>query len=166
MAWNENEATIIHEATHQMAFNIGVHNRFAKTPFWVAEGLGTMFEAQGVWNSSDYPRQADRINRPRLAQFRQWQKLGRPPGSFINLVNSDRLFQTNPGAAYSEAWAWVFFFTENYPRQFAQYVQRVAQQPNFEEYPLARRLADFTTVFGDDFRKLEAHFLQFIDGLQ
>lgn len=165
-AWSENEATIIHEATHQMAFNIGVHNRFGATPLWVAEGLGTMFEAQGVWNSSDYPRQADRVNRPRLAQFRQWQKLGRQPGSFVNLVGSDRLFETNPGAAYSEAWAWVFFLTENYPRQFAEYVQRTAQLPNFEDYPLARRMADFTAVFGDDFRRLDAHFLQFMNGLQ
>jgi hypothetical protein len=165
-AWNENEATIIHEATHQMAFNIGVHNRFAATPLWIAEGLGTMFEARGVWNSSDYPRQADRINRPRLAQFRQWQRLGRQPGSFVNLVSSDRLFQSNPAAAYSEAWAWVFFLTENYPRQFGQYVQRTAALPNFEDYSLARRLADFTAVFGEDFRKLDAYFLQFMNGLQ
>ncbi len=165
-AWQENESTIVHEATHQVAFNTGVHNRFTSTPLWVAEGLGTMFEARGVWDWGDHPRQADRINRPRLAQFRQWQRLGRQPGAFVNLVSSDRQFQTNPAAAYSEAWAWVFFLTENYPRQFGQYVERTAERPDFEDYPLARRMADFTAVFGDDFRKLEAHFLQFIDGLR
>ncbi|MEX2115050.1 MAG: DUF1570 domain-containing protein [Pirellulales bacterium] len=164
--WQENESTIIHEATHQMAFNIGVHNRFTTTPLWVAEGLGTMFEARGVWNWSDFPRQSDRINRPRLMQFRQWQQLGRQSGAFVNLVGSDRQFETNPAAAYAEAWAWVFFLTENYPRQFGEYVQRTAQRPDFEEYPLARRMADFSAVFGDDFRKLEAHFLQFMAGLQ
>jgi hypothetical protein len=165
-AWRENEATIIHEATHQMAFNTGVHNRFATTPLWIAEGFGTMFEAPGVWNWRDYPRQSDRINRGRLAQFRQWQKMGRKPGAFANLLGSDRLFQSNPPAAYAEAWAWVFFLTETYPRQFGEYVQRTASRPDFADYPLARRIADFTAVFGSDLRMLETHFLRFIDGLR
>ena len=118
-AWQQNEATVIHEATHQMAFNTGVHNRFATTPLWVAEGLGTMFEARGVWNWRDYPDQGDRINRERLAQFRQWRSIGRKPGDFVNLLGSDRQFQSNPAAAYAEAWAWVFFLTETYPHSSA-----------------------------------------------
>jgi hypothetical protein len=164
-AWRQNEATIIHEATHQMAFNTGVHNRFTTTPLWVAEGLGTMFEAPGVWNWRDYPRQGDRINRDRLAQFRQWRKTGRQPGALVNLLGSDRQFQSNPPAAYAESWAWVFFLTETYPQKFSQYVERTARRPDFESYPLARRIADFTAVFGEDLRMLEAHFLRFIDGL-
>jgi hypothetical protein len=164
-AWRQNEATIIHEATHQMAFNTGVHNRFTTTPLWLAEGLGTMFEAPGVWNWRDNPRQADRINRDRLIQFRQWRKAGRKPGAFVGLLGSDRQFQSNPAAAYAEAWAWVFFLTETHSRKFAEYVERTARRPDFQEYPLARRMADFTAVFGEDFRMLESHFLRFIDGL-
>jgi hypothetical protein len=165
-AWQQNEATIIHEATHQMAFNTGVHNRFGSTPLWLAEGLGTMFEAPGVWDWRDFPRQADRLNRDRLAQFRQWRRTGRQPGNFVNLISSDRLFQTNPPAAYAEAWAWVFFLTETYPQKFAEYVQHTANRPDFQDYPMARRISDFTAVFGDDLRKLESFFLQFIDGLR
>jgi hypothetical protein len=44
-------------------------------------------------------------------------------------------------------------------------VQRVASRPNFEDYPSARRLSDFTAIFGDDLRMLEKHFLNFIAGL-
>ena len=90
---------------------------------------------------------------------------GRQPGDFVNLLGSDRQFQSNPGAAYAEAWAWVFFFTETYPQQFGQYVQ-APRRPAFEDYPLARRIADFTAVFGNDLRMLETHFLRFIDGLR
>ncbi len=43
-AWHQNADVIIHEATHQTAFNTGVHRRFGQTPKWVAEGLATMFE--------------------------------------------------------------------------------------------------------------------------
>ncbi len=39
-AWHQNADTIIHEATHQTAYNTGVHRRFAQTPKWVVEGLG------------------------------------------------------------------------------------------------------------------------------
>jgi hypothetical protein len=163
--WLENDATIIHEATHQMAFNTGVHNRFAPTPSWLAEGLGTMFEAQGVWNWLSYPDRRDRVNRPRLAEFRHWLKNGRKKGDFAQLLGSDRQFQANPSAAYAESWAWVFFLTETYPQKFAEYVRRVAARNDFEDYPLAQRMADFTTVFGGDLRMLEKHFLDFIGTL-
>jgi hypothetical protein len=164
--WRQNEATIIHEATHQVAFNCGIHNRFAKTPLWLAEGLGTMFEAHGVWDWRNYPQMSERINRERLAQFRQWLKVGRPAGSFAGLLSSDRQFQANPGAAYSESWAWTFFLTEVYPQKFSQYVQRIASRPDFEEYPMTRRLADFTAIFGADLRMLEVDFLKFIAALK
>jgi hypothetical protein len=163
--WQANDATIIHEATHQMAFNTGVHNRFAPTSSWLAEGLGTMFEAPGVWNWLEHPDRRDRVNRGRLAQFRAWQAHGRKKGDFVNLLGSDRQFQANPQAAYAESWAWVFFLTEVYPQKFAQYVRRVADRGDFEEYPLAKRLSDFTTVFGADLKMLEKHFLDFMAGL-
>jgi hypothetical protein len=165
LAWRQNEATIVHEATHQTAFNTGVHNRFTTTPRWIAEGLGTMFEARGVWNWRAYPHLRERINPGRLAQFRQWRRTGRKPGALVNLLGSDRQFESNPAAAYAESWAWVFFLTETYPRKFGEYVQRTANRPNFKEYPLTRRIADFTAVFGNDLRMLESHFLRFIDAL-
>ncbi|HEV3024075.1 MAG TPA: DUF1570 domain-containing protein [Pirellulales bacterium] len=164
--WLQNEATIIHEATHQVAFNTGVHNRFSSTPKWLVEGLGTMFEARGVWDWINHPGLNERINRPRLAQFQAWSAAGRKSGAFVNLIGSDRQFQTNPSAAYAESWAWVLFLTETYPQKFSEYVQRVARRPRFQEYPLARRMADFTAVFGDDLRTLERHFQTFIDSLR
>lgn len=163
--WQQNEATIIHEATHQVAFNVGLHNRFASTPRWLAEGLGTMFEAPGVWNWRNYPQLADRVNLLRLAELRRLQSHGRPAGVFAGLLASDRLFESDPSAAYAEAWAWVFFLTETHSQKFGQYVERVAAQENFRPYPLARRLADFTAVFGQDLRMLEKHFLNFIGTL-
>lgn len=163
--WQQNEATIIHEATHQVAFNTGLHNRFASTPRWLAEGLGTMFEAPGVWNWRNYPSVADRVNRLRLAEFRQLKARGRQSGVFANLLGSDRMFETDPSAAYAEAWAWVFFLTETHSQKFGQYVARVAAQENFTAYPLAKRMNDFTAIFGQDLRTLERHFLNFIDEL-
>jgi len=160
-----NDATIIHEATHQVAFNTGVHNRFSPSPNWLVEGLGSMFEANGVWDWQRYPDRRDRVNRMRLAQFRQWQKSGRAAGSFAQLLSSDRQFAANPTAAYAEGWAWVFFLTERYPQKFAEYVRRVAARGDFETYPPAQRIHDFSAVFGSDLRMLEKHCFNFIGEL-
>jgi hypothetical protein len=163
--FSENDATIIHEATHQMAFNTGVHNRFSTTPKWLAEGLGTMFEARGVWNWRSYPDRRDRVNRGQLAQFQAWKKHGRTKGTFAELLASDRMFQTNTSAAYAEGWAWVFFLTETHPQKFAEYVRRVAARGDFENYSMQHRIADFSGIFGSDLRMLEKHCLNFIDDL-
>ncbi|RPI76748.1 MAG: DUF1570 domain-containing protein, partial [Planctomycetaceae bacterium] len=39
-----NIATVIHEATHQIAFNSGIHTRLADNPLWVTEGMAMFFE--------------------------------------------------------------------------------------------------------------------------
>src|SRR4029078_5567727 len=70
--WTTNADTIIHEAAHQSAFNTGVHTRFGDSPRWLAEGLGTMFEARGVWQSRTYQNQADRMNRGRFEAWRNY----------------------------------------------------------------------------------------------
>ena len=103
-AWQQDASTIIHEATHQSAFNTGVHSRFALPPRWLAEGLGMLFEARGVYDSAHYPNAGDRINRDRLAAFRQYLAIGRKSGSYLDIVQSDRLFATDPALAYAEAW--------------------------------------------------------------
>ena len=40
--------TIIHETTHQVSFNIGIHSRSGGTPSWVLEGMATTLEAPGM----------------------------------------------------------------------------------------------------------------------
>ena len=40
--------TVIHEATHQVAFNLGIHSRMNADPKWVVEGLATVFEREAA----------------------------------------------------------------------------------------------------------------------
>jgi len=156
--WFDTAHTIIHEATHQTAFNVGIHNRFADTPQWLGEGLATMFEARGVWDSRASHTLKDRINVGRLTDFRAGLKT-REPGTLANLVASDQLFKTDMPAAYAEAWALMFFLCETRPRELAQYFEKTAAQADFSSYYAAQRVADFAECFGSDFKKLEANFL-------
>jgi hypothetical protein len=163
--WLQNAETIIHEATHQTAFNTGVHSRFAMTPKWVAEGLGTMFEARGVWNSRAYTKQSDRLNQGRLQAFRH-NLPRRQKGTLAQLVGSDRLFDTDANAAYSESWALTFYLVETLPREYSRYLALTAAQPGFEDYPAAKRLADFTSVFGSNLELVETKFLRYMAELK
>lgn len=164
--WSVNAETIIHEATHQSAFNTGVHSRYGQAPRWVVEGLGTLFEARGVWQSHRWPSQSDRIQRARLSAWRAWSTTRRPADAPAQLVSSDRLFADDPAGAYAEAWAMTFFLSETMPEKYFAYLQRTAKRPPFGEYPPPQRLADFVAVFGGDLKMLDARLKRFLEGLK
>jgi hypothetical protein len=164
--WRQNSATIIHEATHQTAFNTGIHQRFSDTPRWLTEGLGMMFEAPGVWNSRAYTRREDRINHGRFDYFRTRLASIHKPELLQQLVSSDRLFSLDPSAAYAEAWAFSFFLVETQPRKYSEYLALTARRPAGQPYAPGKRLADFASIFGSDFRMLDARFLRFMAELR
>jgi len=164
--WATNASTIIHEAAHQSAFNTGVHARFADPPRWVVEGLGTMFEARGVWQSRTNPNQADRINRGRFNAWLAYAKGRRPSDAIAQLVSSDRMFAADTDGAYAEAWALSFFLIETTPKKYIEYLAKTAARPDFAEYPGPQRLQDFTTVFGSDLTMLNARMQRFMAGLK
>lgn len=162
--WQEHSETIIHEATHQMAFNTGVHQRFSACPLWVAEGLATLFEAPGVWDAHSNPSRESRLVVGRLQDFRQYARR-RPRGSLADLIQGDRLFQQNPGAAYAEAWALSFYLSETQPLKYGQFLTRVGTRSAFGDYPSNERMADFTGIFGADLANVESRFLRFVEDL-
>lgn len=164
--WVENADTLIHEAAHQTAFNTGLHSRFGDNPTWVVEGLGTMFEARGVWNSGTFTQQVDRLNRGRLRDFRQFMARGRPSGLLETSIGTNRLFELDVGAGYAEAWAFSFFLCETRPEQYGEYLAKLGTLPPFVEYTARQRIADFNQIFQTDLRLLEQQFLDFMADLR
>jgi hypothetical protein len=163
--WSANADTVIHEATHQTACNVGIQNRFAPPPQWLMEGLATMFEARGVWNSQSYHSLKDRVNMTRYRDFQAGLK-NRKPGTFGNLIASDRMFETDMSQAYAEAWAMTLFLCETRPRELAAYLQKTASRPEFTNYFASQRVKDFAECFGSDFKQLEANFLNWMKQLK
>jgi len=160
--WSENSATIIHEVTHQVAFNCGVHTRFNDVPRWVSEGLATMFEARGVWNSLDHKEPGDRINHERLGDFKTYVAKHAKTSSLSEMIASDGLFKSDPEGAYAQAWAISYYLCQTQPRRYSEYLARTAQRSAFQEYSSSDRMADFRAVFGDDLEMVEAQFLRYI----
>lgn len=163
--WHETATTILHEATHQTAFNTGIHSRYTPPPLWVAEGLATLFEAPGVYDARYHAARADRINGGRLEDFRQIVAPKHAPELIVSILANDALFRTHPRAAYAEAWALTFYLIETQPANYARYVALTAARPPFTDYAAAERMADFTSVFGENWAMLEAQLLRFMAGL-
>ena len=161
-----NTETIVHEATHQTAFNTGIHQRFVDVPRWLSEGLATMFEARGVWNSRDYRGTGERINRERLAEFKHYAATRRNAGNLAELIATDRPFKKDPHGAYAESWALSYYLCETQPRLYCAYLARTAARPSFEPYTPSQRVADFTSVFGHDLKLVETQFLRYMQRVE
>lgn len=163
--WYLNAETIIHEAAHQTAFNLEIHPRRAGTPGWVIEGLGTMFEAPGVWNSSAHRELKSHINTYQLAKYRSFARQIDTVAVLQQQIASDKLFQQNFELAYSHAWSLSFYLAEREASNYTRYLSHLRQLKPGHPYLAEQRLKDFLAHFGGDLALLDARLQQFINGL-
>jgi hypothetical protein len=158
--------TMIHEATHQAAFNTGLHSRIGENPKWVVEGLATVFEAPGIRNSGGSGPARTRINYGRFMHFGDFRKSRLKPKSLESFLANDELFKTSMPDFYSEAWALSFFLIETRPRAYAEYLRTIAARDPLRAYPAEERVADFKNTISKELPLLEAEFLRFIAGIK
>ena len=158
--------TIIHETTHQVGYNIGIHSRVGGTPVWIVEGLATVLEPPGMREKSGRQLQQGRINEERIQWFETRHRPGRSMGSLAKLVASDDYFYQQTLNSYSEAWAFTFFLLENPSRRrhLVTFLQMLGSRDPLQQYTSKDRLADFQTAFGD-ISRLEVEFIRYMDRL-
>lgn len=158
--------TVIHEATHQVAFNTGVHSRIGQSPLWLVEGLATLFEADGIRQRAAVASVGDRINTGRFDGFADFRKQRRTSKSLEAFVRDDTLFKKSALDAYSQAWALTFYLAETRSVEFAKYLKTVAGRNPLEKYEPDARVKDFRDAFGRDLDFLETGMLRFYDRLR
>ena len=154
--------TVIHEATHQIAFNCGLQQRFADIPLWLCEGLAEYFETPDLSFGKGW-RTIGEINRPRLAQFQEYLRQ-RPADSLTTLLVNDKRFR-NPNQAldaYAEAWALNYFLLRQRPKEFQNYIDRMSKKSPLELDEPAERLQEFKASFGSDLAALDNEFLRYM----
>ncbi len=168
--WNsvagETVNTIVHETTHQVGFNIGVHPRLGQTPTWVVEGLATVLEAPGI-RAKGKSKDDTRINKGRREWFETEYSQRHQPGDLAKLIASDEMFKNQTFDAYSFSWAFSYFLTENPARArlFTRYLKKLSERDPMVNYTAEERLKDFRAVFGD-ISKLEVEFIRSMDRLE
>lgn len=155
--------TLVHEATHQLAFNMGLHSRVGENPRWVVEGLAMIFE-RDVTGGARYGSEKSRINEERFDWF--MRETRRRPEPLQDFVAADRSFRTSVLNAYSQSWAVAFYLAERRSADFADYLRRVRARKPLAPYTAEERVADFQASFGDDVNWVEVQWLRFMDGLK
>ena len=163
--WLDSNDTIVHEATHQTAYNTGIHRRFASAPRWATEGLAQLFEAKGINNGRYYGRLSDRINKQALQELNELYRKDEVAGSLQQLVQSDSLFRTDVKKAYAISWGAALFLSENYPKKYVAYLAHDGARQPFREYTRTQRADDFAKFFGTNFTNLDARMKTFFADL-
>lgn len=161
----QNIATVIHEATHQLANNANVTCRWTDTPQWVSEGLAMFFEVPDLRSTRGWAT-VGALNQDRLSQFRRYLTR-RPADSLQTLLQSNERFQDTGTAkdAYAEAWALTYFLLQQKSQLFLQYLSLLREKPPLVYDPPETRLAEFRQVFGN-LEALDREFLRFIARLR
>lgn len=158
-----NVATVVHEATHQIAFNCGLHTRYADNPLWLTEGMAMYFETPDLRNRTGW-QTAGRINPPRYRRFAEYVRGRRKADSLATLLSSDGRF-TDPDSAadaYAEAWALTYFLIRTKRRAYTEYLERISKKPRLVWNKPDERLAEFQAAFGDDLPALDRQFLRYM----
>lgn len=155
-------ATVVHEATHQIAFNRGMHQRYADNPVWLTEGMAMYFEAPDLKSRRGWSG-IGKVNAARLFRFREFLKARRQPDSIETLVRDNRRFGDAESAidAYSEAWALTYFLIRTRIHHYSQFLKVISQKRPLHWDDPADRLAAFQSVFGSDLAKLNRDLLSF-----
>ena len=155
-------ATIVHEATHQLAFNSGLQVRFADVPFWVSEGIAIYFETPNLDSTKGW-RNIGAVNRVNLVGFRQYLAR-RKPGSLELLLSDDKRFQDASTAAdaYAEAWALNYYLLQTKSEAYVKYLAALAEQKPLIDVEPAERLRQFKQFFGPDLNSVETDFLRYM----
>ncbi len=152
--------TLVHEATHQVAYNTGIHSRTAVTPRWITEGLALLFEAPGYNRGRENGGKVAKINKPQLAIFKDMLEQGKLRGNLENLLIDDDWFEKDPYSAYAYAWALTYYLAENRPAQYTAYLRELGRRPDFEPYSATERKRDFQKHFGKNLSDLEQRLLK------
>jgi len=152
-------ATLVHEATHQLAFNAGLHQRLAPIPVWLSEGIATFFETPDLTSTRGW-RAIGGINQPRLDLVRRRFT----PGLLQRMVAGDDPFRDPDEAllAYAHAWAAVSYFTRLRRGEFADYVKLLGDKQPLRRDSAETRCRDFQRAFGAGPDAIEQPLLRYL----
>ncbi len=164
-------ATIIHEATHQIAYNCGFHTRLSDVPMWVNEGLASYFESPDLGRGKGW-RTIGAVNHFRLDGFRDYlsRRGSRSLESLlVEGVLADHGRFRNPqqaADAYSEGWALNYYLFQKHAKKYHAYLAGLSKKRPLVKDSDEERLLEFKQAFGPDLQEFDQQFLRYMERLE
>jgi hypothetical protein len=161
-----NVTNIVHESTHQVAFNSGLQHRFAGHPLWWSEGLATYFEAPDFSGGRGW-RTVGAPNVPRLVEFRKALPRLRA-GTLAEMLKSDASFRDPVVAAemYAQAWTFIYWAFKNRSAEMTAFAKAQQELPALSDPSPEDRIAAFEQAFGKTVSEVEQAFLSDADRIR
>ncbi len=155
--------TVVHEATHQIAFNSGLHQRLSDCPKWFSEGIAMYCETPDLGKARGWAG-IGAVNRARLARFQEFLQQRRPVKSLKSLIIDDeRLIAAEQVVdAYSEAWALTYFLIHKHSKEYIAYLKLLSRKQPLVKDDKATRLAEFEKHFGR-IDAMEGEFVNYME---
>lgn len=159
----DNISTVIHEGIHQVAFNVGFHDRNISNPVWLVEGIATVMEVpeldeKGKWVG------IGQINWDRAESLKkQWSDI---PEGFLRQLIQDDQFLRSPSTAelgYAEGWALTYYLIKSRKKEFMKFINDINSREVLVPYTSEERLADFRSAFGESPEQMEPDFRRFME---
>jgi hypothetical protein len=155
-------ATIVHEATHQLAYNSGMQTRLAGNPMWVNEGIAVYFETPDLGSARGW-RSIGAVNRLHLNRFCETMAQ-RPAGALRELLTNDALFRDpkTSSDAYAGAWALNYYLLKVRGAQHVELLQELAQLAPLAEISPEERVAQFERAMGETLEQTDDAFVRYM----
>ncbi len=160
--WERNVATLIHEATHQIAYNCGLQKRYADNPMWVSEGLAMFFETPDMRNPGKW-RSIGAVNPVKLAHWRNFVR-DRPSDSLVTLLSDDSRYQnaSTATAAYAEGWALTYFLIKTRRKEYVEYLKTLSQGKIAAIRSPRDRIEMFESAFNATVADIDKEFVMYL----
>ena len=160
-------ATVVHEAVHQLAFNLGLQERMADNPLWLSEGLALYFETGSrrstlLWSR---PGVVSPVHQPAFVQLASDDRL---PIPVRELIQSDAFFQdpASMRTSYAESWALTTFLISKERTGFDRLVQQVSEREALVKVSAETKLREFETAIGKSADEIESEMIRYIRRLR
>jgi len=159
----QNNSRTMHEAAHQISFNMGIQIRNVDYPFWFSEGLACSFEVEDAAGH----RGPALVNFGRVPPLKDALKDDK-------LIPLDLIIKTNPDATaenkslllfYSESWA-LFHYLYKFDRNaMEQYITEYKAHMPLRAISADERKVMFTRAFGTDLDGLSKKWVAYLKSL-
>ncbi len=155
-------ATIVHEATHQLAYNSGLQTRYAADPKWVSEGIAVYFETPDLRSSKGW-RGIGGVHPSHLARYRRSLR-SRTDDPLMTLLTDDARFRNSKTSAqaYADAWALNYYLLRARKKDYVRYLRQLAQGQPLAELTAQQRVAQFREVFEDDLKSMSQQWQRYM----
>lgn len=157
-------STVIHEATHQLAYNTGLQRRYADNPMWVTEGMAIFFESPDFTSPRGW-RSIGNVNPVNLDRFKRYLPR-RGSESLATLLTDDMRFrnQASMSDAYSEAWALTYFLMRTKKKEYIKYLKTLSEGKPLEIRDKRQRIELFEQIMKTDLATIDRQFINYMRG--